>query len=96
MCTTFPSAFDIIDHCIPIQCLPIDFGFNDTAPNAFTLSDWKHSAYISGYTSASIALSPYVPYVRALGTMFFTMYFELLSTIIDSHSITQHSFADDL
>ena len=37
-----------------------------------------------------------VPQCSILGPMLFFMYTKPLSTIIDSHDITYHSFADDL
>ena len=37
-----------------------------------------------------------VPQVSVLGPILFTLYIKPLSTIIDSHSIIHHSFADDI
>ena len=94
----FSSAFDTIDHPILVHRLHTDFGFTDSVLQWFSsyLTDRTHYVSLSNNCSAFVPVHSGVPQVSVLGPMLFTMYIKPLSAIIDSHSITHHSFADDL
>ena len=51
---------------------------------------------LSNHCSAFAPAHSGVPQGSVLGPILFTMYIKPLSAIIDSHSITHHSFADDI
>ena len=60
------------------------------------LTDRTHCISLSNHCSAFAPVHSGVPQGSVLGPMLFTMYAKSLSAIIDSHSISHHSFADDL
>ena len=94
----FSSAFETIDHPIIAYRLHTDFVFTDTVLQWFSsyLTDRTHYISLSNHCSAFAPVHSCVPQGSVLGPMLFTMYIKPLSAIIDSHSITHHSFADDL
>ena len=94
----FSSAFDTIDHPILVHRLHPDFGLTETVLQWFSsyLTDRTHYISLSNHCSAFAPVHSHVPQGLVLGPMLFTMYIKPLSAIIDSHSITHHSFADDL
>ena len=94
----FSSAFDTIGHSILVHRLHTDFGFTDTVLQWFSsyVTDRTHYVSLSNHCSAFTPVHSGVPQVSVLGPMLFTMYIKPLSAIIGSHSITYHSFADDL
>ena len=92
------SAFDIICHPILVHRLRTDFGFTDSVLQWFSsyLTDRTHYVSLSNHCSAFAPVHSGVPQGSVLGSILFTMYIKPLSAIIDSHSIMQHSFADDI
>ena len=94
----FSSAFDTIDNPILVHRLHTDFGFTDAVLQWFSSyqTDRTHYVSLSNHCSAFVPVHSGVLQGSVLGPMLFTMYFMPLSAIIDSHSITHHSFADDL
>ena len=94
----FSSAFDTIDHPTLVHRLHTDFRFTDTVLQWFSyyLTDRTHYVSLSNHCSAIAPVHSCVPQGSVLGPMLFTMCVRPLSSIIDSHSIIHHSFADDL
>ena len=94
----FSSAFDTIDNPILVHRLHTDIGFTDSVLQWFSsyLTDRTHYVSLSNHCSAFAPVHSGVPHGSVLGPILFTMYIKPLSAIIDSHSITHHSFADDL
>ena len=94
----FSSGFDKIDHPILVHRLHTDFGFTDTVLQWFPsyLTDRTHYISLSNHCSAFVPVHSGLPQGSVLGPIIFTMYIKPLSAIIDSHSITHHSLADDI
>ena len=94
----FSSALDTIDYSILVYSLNTDFGFTDTVLqwSPSYLTDCTHYVSLSNHCYAFAPVHSGVPQCSVLGPMLFTMNIKPLSAIIDSHSIIQHSFADDL
>ena len=94
----FSSAFDTIDHPILVHRLHTNFGFTDSVLQWFSsyLTDRTHYVSLSNHCSAFAPVRSGVPQGSVLDPMLFIMYIKPLSAIIDSHSIKQHSFADDI
>ena len=93
----FSSAFDTIDHPILVHRLHTDFRFTDTDLHwsSSYLTDRMHYVFLSNHCSAFAPVHSVVSQVSVFGPILFTMYIKPLSTIIDSHYIIRHSFADD-
>ena len=91
------SAFDTIDHTILLKRLHHTFGISDVALSWFTsyLSDRKQTVLINNTHSKPTLLTCGVPQGSVLGPVLFTLYTSPLSSIIKSHSIKHHSYADD-
>ena len=82
------SAFDTIHHSIQEHYLHTDFGYTDTVLQWFSSYQTDHTQHISLF----MYCSAFVPRGSILGPA----YIKPLFTIIVSHSIMRHSFADSL
>ena len=60
------------------------------------MTDRTQYVSLSNYCSDCALVYSVVPRGSVRGPMFLSMYIKPLSTIIDSHSMMHHSFADDL
>ena len=60
------------------------------------LTDRTHYVSLSNHCSAVAPVHSVVPLGSVLGPILSTMYIKPLSAIMDSHSITHHSFAIDM
>ena len=91
------SAFDTLDHPILAHRLNSDSGFTDAVLQWFSscLTDRTHYVSLSNHCSAFAPVQSGVHQGSVLGPMLFTMYIKPLAAIIDTHSIMNHSFADD-
>ena len=94
----FSSAFDTIDHPILVHRLHTDFRFTDTVLQWFSsyLTDRTHYVSLTNNCSAFAPVLSGDPQGSVLVPILFTMYIKPLSVNIDSQSIINHSFADDL
>ena len=94
----FSSAFDTIHHSILVHSLHTDFRFTDAVLQWFSsyLTDRTLYVSLSSNCSAFAPVHSGVPQDSFIGPMLFSMYIKPLSSIIDSHYIIHHSFADDL
>ena len=94
----FSSAFDTIDHPVPVHRLHTDFGFTYSVLqwSSSYLTDRTHYVSLSNHCSAFAPVHTGVPQGSVRGPILLTMYIRPLSAIIDSYSIIHHSFSDDL
>ena len=78
--------------------LHTDFGFTNAVLQWFSSYPTDHTYYVSlsNHCSAFAPVHSVVPQGLVLGPMLLTMYTKPFSTIIDSHSIIHHSYADDI
>ena len=83
----FHSAFDTIDHPIPVRRLHTYFGSTDVVLQWFSsyFADRTHYVSLSSHCSAFSRVHSDVHHGSVLGPMLFTMYIKSLSAIIDSH-----------
>ena len=91
------AAFDTIDHSLLIQRLRHDFGIYGTALDWFRsyLSNRSQSVLVDGHISEPTEITCGVPQGSVLGPILFVLYTTPLSTVIKSHSVIDHSYADD-
>ena len=92
------SAFDTIDHSILVHRLHTDFGFTATVLqwSSSYLTDRTQYVSLSIHCSAFVPVHSGAPQGSVLNPIIFTMHTKTLSSIIVSHSIIHHSFADGL
>ena len=92
------TAFDTIGNHILVHCPHTNFEFTDTVLQCFSsyLTDRTQYVSLSNHCSAFAPVLSGIPRCSFCGPIFFSMYYRLLSAIIDSHSITHHSSTDDI
>jgi hypothetical protein len=91
------AAFDTIDHIILIHRLQTMYGISGTALAWFDsyLSGRTQAVLVNDQTSKSVPLSFGVPQGSVLGPILFIMYTKPISALIQTHSVSGQSFADD-
>ena len=91
------AAFDTIDHNILITSLSTWYGISGTALSWFTsyLTDREQAIKIGNYFSDMLPTSCGVPQGSVLGPLLFTLYTTPLSSVIQSHNLYHHLYADD-
>ena len=91
------AAFDTIDHSILLSRLSYSFGISDTVLAWFTsyLTDRIQTISVNGSKSLPAPLHYGVPQGSVLGPIFFVLYTQPLSKLIQHHSLHHHSFSDD-
>ena len=99
----FPSinkgdTFIQADHSIKVHQLNTDYEFTNTCPPWFSshLTDRTQYVSLSNHCSSFTSTKSGHPWCLVHGPVPFSMYIKPLSTIIDSHHIAHHSFADDI
>ena len=93
----FSCAFETLDYFILVSRLHADIGLTNTALQWFSsyLTDRSQCVSLSNHCSVSAAVHTGVPRGSFPGPIIFFMHVAHLSTIVDSHYITHHSFTDD-
>ena len=91
------AAFDTIDHQILLSRLSSLYGFSGSVLNWFSsyLSERKLSVLVNNSYSDPADLHFGVPQGSVLGPILFILYTKPLSTLMNSHSLSNQSFADD-
>ena len=92
------SAFDKIDHSLPLQRLRDRYGVGGTALSWFesNLTDRTQSVTVGNATSAPQTLIYGVPHGSILGPLLFALYFAPLEDIIKAHGLDVMVYADDV
>ena len=91
------AAFDTIDHTTLIHRLNTLYGISGPALDWFRsyLSGRTQSVIVDSRISAPAPLSFGIPQGSVLGPILFILYTKPLAALIQSHSISDQSFADD-
>ena len=86
-----------IDHDILIIRLPTWYGISGTALSWFTsyITDRRQAIKIGNCFSDMLPTSCGVPQGSVLGPLLFTLYTTPLSSVIQSHNLEHHLYADD-
>ena len=95
---TLHNVSSAFDNCDLARRLNTEFGFADTVFQSFTtfLSNPTQCVSLFNCCSAFAPRNSRDHHASVHGPILLYMYIKVLSTIIDLHSITQHSFANDL
>ena len=91
------AAFDTIDHNILIKRLSMWYGISGTALSWFSsyLIDRHQRVKIANCFSAALPTSCGVPRGSVLGPLLFTLYTTPFSSVIQTHNLDHHIYADD-
>jgi hypothetical protein len=91
------AAFDTVDHEILLKTLKFHFGISGAVLSWIQsyLSNRTQVVSINDCTSDPVDLVFGVPQGSVLGPVLFVMYTKPLLTLIDRHTISNQSFADD-
>ena len=91
------AAFDTVNHKILLRRLSDSFGISGCALSWFQsyLSNRFQSVRIGSSKSDPVLLTTGVPQGSVLGPLLFTMYTRPLGSLITSHGVSYHFYADD-
>jgi len=91
------AAFDTIDHTTLLKRLSTLYGISGPALAWFEsyLCGRTQAVLVAGQMSPLVPLSFGVPQGSVLGPILFIMYTKPLSSLIQTHSVSNQSFADD-
>ena len=91
------AAFDTVDHEVLLQRLRLTFGIDNVAHRWFqSYLSGRHQHVRRGSTRSSIVqLVCAVPQGSVLGPVLFVLYTADLISLIESHGLTPHLYADD-
>ena len=90
------AAFDTVDHSILLRCLHLTFGIDDTTTGGFSrLSSRKQYVRRGPSKSSVTCLVCDVPQGSVLGPILFVLYTVDLLSVIESHGLSPHLYADD-
>ena len=91
------TAFDTIDHDILNTRLSTWYGISSIALSWFTsyITDIRQSIKIGNCFSVMLRTSCDVPLGSVLGPLLFTLYTAPLRSVIQSHNMDHHLYADD-
>ena len=91
------AAFDTIDHSVLCSRLHQHFGIKYTVLSCFRsyLTDRSFAVRTNGASSDNHLLNHGVPQGSVLGPILFTLYVLPLASVIESHDINHHMYADD-
>ena len=92
------AAFDTIGHNILTKRLSIWYGIFGTALSWFSsyLSDRYQRVKIANFFSVALPTSCGVPQSSVLGPLLFTLYTTPLNSVIQTHNLDHHLYADDI
>ena len=91
------AALDSTDHDILTKRLSIWYGISGTAPSWFSsyLTDRYQRVKIANCFSTALPTSCDVPRGYVLGQLLFTLYTTPLSSVIQTHNLDHHLYAED-
>ena len=91
------SAFDTVDHNIPLHRLHTPFGISGAALGWLKdyLSNWRQRVSVNGSLSDQAQIKCGAPQGGVLGPLLFLSYISLFGDNIRRHGLDFHLYADD-
>ena len=91
------AAFDTVDHEILLQRLQSEFGVTDTPLDRLRsyLETRTQFVKLGQHQSPTVGLDVGVPQSSVLGPLLFAIYCSPVASVIASHGVQYHQYADD-